>query len=118
MFGAIQHSTKKSNTVKKYIIKYRRETDGIKVWTDLSATQDNDGNKQVREARLTRITTQEYDRNYTGGLMKYLDDIDDAYSGLDMLDAGYTTHQKMQNLLNNLQFSPSDNYLISHVHNL
>ena len=46
--------------------------------------------------------------------MKYLDDIDDAYSGLDMLDAGYTTHQKIQNLLHNLQFSPSDNYLISH----
>ena len=35
-------------------------------------------------------------------------------SGLEMLDAGYTTNQKMQNLLNNLQFSPSDNYLISH----
>ena len=112
LFGAIQHSTKKSNTVKKYINKYRRETDGIKVWIDLSATQDNDGNKQVREARLTRITTQEYDRNYPGRLMKYLDDIDDAYSGLDMLNAGYTMHQKMQKLLNNnLQFSPSDNYL-------
>ena len=34
--------------------------------------------------------------------MKYLDDIDDPYSGLDMLDVGYRRHQKKQNLLNNI----------------
>ena len=46
--------------------------------------------------------------------MKYLDDIDDAYAGLDVLGNKFTSRQKMQNLLNHLQSSHADSYLVSH----
>ena len=46
--------------------------------------------------------------------MMYLDDIDDAYAGLDLLGNKITSRQKMQNLLNHLQSSHADSYLVSH----
>ena len=81
LYGAIKHSTKKSNTVLKYIYKQSDSRDGILVWIDLCNFKDNDGNVQVREARLSRIANQQYSRHYPGGLLKYLDDVEDAYAG-------------------------------------
>ena len=114
LFGAIKHSTRKSNTVRKYINKHQNERDGILVWMDLCDTQDNDGNKEVREAKLIRIANQRLTHSYPGGLMKYLDHISDAYAGLDFLGNKFTQKQKMQNLLNNLQFTDAESYLINH----
>ena len=51
LYGAIKHSTKRSNTVLKYIYKHSDSRDGILVWIDLCNFKDNDGNVQVREAR-------------------------------------------------------------------
>ena len=114
LFGAIKLTTKKSNTVKKFIYRHSDERDGILVWIDLCECQDNDGNVEVREAHLIRITNQPYTRDYPGGLMRYLDDMDDAYAGLDVLGNVFTPRQKMQNLLNNIQSSDIDSYLVSH----
>ena len=114
LFGAIKQTTKKSNTVLKFIYRHSEARDGILVWIDLCNTQDNDGNVDVREAKLIRITNQQYSSHYPGGLMKYLDDIDDAYAGLDVLGNKFTSRQKMQNLLNHLQSSHADSYLVSH----
>ena len=55
LFGAIKQTTKKSNTVLKFIYKHSEARDGILVWIDLCNTQDNDGNVDVREAKLVRI---------------------------------------------------------------
>ena len=115
LYGAIQQSTRKSNTIKKYLNKHRDERDGLLVWIDLATSQDNEGNSEVREAKLIKITSQVYTRNYPGGLMRYIDDIHDAYAGLDVLGNEFTSKQKMQTLLNNLQASPGVNeYLVAH----
>lgn len=114
LYGAIQQSTRTSNTVRKFINKHRDERDGIMVWIDLSATQDNDGNSEVREATLIAITSQIFTKNYPGGFVQYLDDIEDAYSGLDVLGNIFSTRQKMQTLLNNLQLADVNDYLVSH----
>ena len=114
LFGAIKQTTKKSNTVKKFIYRHQDERDGILVWIELCNTQDNDGNTDVREAKLIRITNQRFSNNYPGGLMRYLDDMDDAYAGLDFLGNKFTSRQKMQNLLNNLSYSHTDGYLVNH----
>ena len=114
LFGAIQWSTRKSNSIRKYLNKYRHERDGIKVWIDLSASQDNDGNSEVREAKLISITNQLYTDQYPGGLMRYIDDIDDAYAGLDVLGNVFTPRQKMQGLLGNLELSGISDYLTAY----
>ena len=90
------------------------------VWIDLAASQDNEGNSEVREAKLVKITAQVYTRSYPGGLMKYVDDIHDAYAGLDILGNEYTSKQKMQTLLNNLEGSGLNDhtvYLVNHCRN-
>ena len=114
LIGAIKLTTRKSNTLKKFIYGHSDERDGILVWIDLCECQDNDGNVEVREACLIRIPNQTYTRDYPGGLMRYLDDMDDAYAGLDVLGNVFTPRQKMQNLLNNIQSSDIDSYLVSH----
>ena len=114
LFGAIQQSTRKSNIIRKHINKHKDVRDGIKVWIDLAKTQDNDGNSDVRESRLLRITTQLYSPSYPGGLARYLDDINDAYSGLEVLDNYYTDHQKIHALLTNLQISGVNDFLLNH----
>ena len=114
LYGAIQQSTRKSNTALKFITRYRDERDGLRVWIDLLNSLDHDGNKDVRESRLVRITTQLFSPSYPGGLEKYVDDIDDAFSGLCDMGNRYTSRQKIQCLLNNLQLSGVSDYLISH----
>ena len=84
------------------------------VWIDLVASQDNDGNSEVREAKLIRITNQLYTDQYPGGLMRYIDDIDDAYAGLDVMGNVFTPKQKMQRLLCNLELSGISDYLIAY----
>ena len=75
------------------------------LWIELSNTQDNDGNVRVRESKLMAIVTQLYTKGYPGGLLKYIDDIQDAYAGLDVLGNVYGPHQKLRQLLNNLSAS-------------
>ena len=43
LFGTIKQTTKKSNTVLKFIYKHSEARDGILVWINLCNTQDNDG---------------------------------------------------------------------------
>ena len=50
LYGAISTSTKKSNTVQKFFNKHADTDDASLVWLDLVDTQDNDGNKETREA--------------------------------------------------------------------
>ena len=115
LFGAIQQTTRKSNTVRKFINAHKKERDGILVWMDLVAAQDNDGHVEVREMNLIAITNQVYSINYPGGLSKYIEDVEDAFAGLDELGSKYGTRHKMTQLLNNLQMSRHVNdYLISH----
>jgi len=115
LYGAIQTSTRTSQTAQKYLLKYEDTQDGIMTWIELLNTQDKDGNLEVHEQRLINITQREYYVNYPGGLLKYLEDIFDAYCGLDNVGNVFSSRQKKQTLLKNLQgISPQYQYLVEH----
>ena len=117
MYGAIKQSTGKSNTAKKFLTRHQNELDGLKVWIDLLRYLDHKGTKDVLESRLVRMTSRLYTSNYPGGLAKYVDDLDEAFSGLEELGNGYTSRQKTHCLINNLQLSGVNDYWISHCRN-
>ena len=114
MYGAIQTSCRASNTAKKFLKNRSDSRDGILVWIDLCLNQDNDGNIEVREAKLEAKTCKKYHQGYKGGLIQYLEDVCDGYAGLEEIGSTYSERQKMQTLLNNLEFDHSDMYLVTH----
>ena len=113
LYGIIQQSTRKSNIAEKFIHQYQDDKDGLRVWIDLDASQDQNGSIEVREARIGDII-QLSAISYTGDLAKYVEDIEDAFSRLQALGNKYTSRQKFQCLFDNLQESEVDDYLVSH----
>ena len=85
LFGAIQGSTKKSNTALKFLQKHDDSQDGILLWYDLINTQDNSGNKEVHSDNHIAFTRKLLTPDHPGGLLGYLEDMADAYAGLDSL---------------------------------
>ena len=116
MFGTIQISTRKATPVRKYLDKHRREFDGILVWYALVESQDNDGNKEVRISKLMKTTRKPFNRHYTGGLLRYINDIDSAYSELESLDFTIRDDQKIIVLLGNMEegLQGIGDYIIHH----
>ena len=117
LYGAIQTSCRDSHTARRFLKKHHGTRDGILVWMDLSLNQDKDGNVNVHEMKLEQKIRRQYTRNYSGGLVQYLEDVADGFAGLDEIECIYTEKQKMHILLGNLQLNDSDQYLITHCRN-
>ena len=114
LYGAIQIASRDSNTARRFLRRHEETQDGIALWIDLLDTQDNDGNRDIHEAKLISVLRTPYYPTYPGGLLAYLDTIADTYSGLDNVGNVFTQHQKKQTLLDNLGHLGSHNYLVSH----
>ena len=99
LFGAIQQSTRGSNTILRFINKYADDPDGILLWSDISKYYDKEGNQDIYEQKQHNILNQTFHKDYPGGLIKFLDDKCEAYSALNTIGNDYTDHQKVQNLL-------------------
>ena len=111
LYGAIQVSCREGPTAKKFLRKYKYNRDGIMTWIEIAAAHDKSGSAEVHRQKLEAKARRIYTNNYKGGLTQYLEDITDAFAGLEEYDWGYEDDQKKQILINNLQLSGSDNYL-------
>ena len=63
------------------------------------------------------VINKAFTRNYSGGLIKYLDNLCEAYSGLENVGNTYTEKQKILTLMNNLHLDSGDQYLKSYCRN-
>ena len=72
------------------------------------------GNNEVRIQKLLRITQKVFTKNYPGALRKYIEDLDSAYSELDILDMKVADAQKTHLLLANLEEHVPDSEFLVH----
>jgi hypothetical protein len=61
------------------------ENSGIRSWCQLVQQYETDGNQNVRIKKLENFITTVFHRNCRGGLVKWIQDYEDAFTGLSIL---------------------------------
>jgi hypothetical protein len=64
----------------------RDKQDGIRSWCQLLQQYETDGNRNVRIKRLESVINIVFHRNCRGGLVKWIQDYEDAFTELALLD--------------------------------
>jgi hypothetical protein len=59
--------------------------DGIRSWCQLIQQYETDGNRNVRIKRLESVINTVFNRNYRGGLVKWIQDYEVVFTELDLL---------------------------------
>jgi hypothetical protein len=67
------------------LIENRDKQDGIRSWCQLVQQYETDGNRNVRIKRLESVINTVFNRNYRGGLVKWIQDYEDAFTKLALL---------------------------------
>jgi hypothetical protein len=60
----------------------RDKQDGIRSWCHLVQQYETDGNRNVRIKRLETVINTVFNRNYRGGLVKWIQEYEDAFTEL------------------------------------
>jgi hypothetical protein len=63
----------------------RDKQDGLCSWCQLVQQYETDGNRNVRIKRLESVINTVFYRNYRGGLVKWIEDYEDAFKELALL---------------------------------
>jgi hypothetical protein len=63
----------------------RDKQDGIRSWCQLVQQYETDGNRNVRIKRLESVINTVFHRNYRGGLVKWIQEYEDAFTELALL---------------------------------
>jgi hypothetical protein len=66
-------------------MKNRDKQDGICSWCQLVQQYETDGNRNVRIKSLESVISKVFHRNYRGGLVKWIQDYEDAFTELALL---------------------------------
>jgi hypothetical protein len=80
LFGAYQ-----SGVGHRILMKNRDKQDVICSWCQLLQQYVTDGNRNFRIKRLEIVINTVFNRNYTGGLVKWIQDYEDAFIELSLL---------------------------------
>jgi hypothetical protein len=67
----------------------RNKQDGIRAWYQLVNQYETDGNRNVRIKKLENVIITVFHRYYKGGLFKWVQDYEDAFTELVLF--GQTT---------------------------
>jgi hypothetical protein len=63
----------------------RDKQDGIRSWCQLVQQYETDSNRNVRIKRLESVINTIFNRNYRGGLVKWIQDYEDVFTELALL---------------------------------
>jgi hypothetical protein len=66
-------------------IENRDKQDGIRSWCQLMKQYETDGNRNVRIKRLESVINTVFNCHYRGGLVKWIQDYEDAFTELALL---------------------------------
>jgi hypothetical protein len=70
---------------RRILMENRDEQDGIRSWCQLLQQYETDGNRNVRIKRLESVINTVFNRNYRGGLVKSIQDYEDAFTELALI---------------------------------
>jgi hypothetical protein len=77
----------------------RDKQDGISSWCQLLKQYETDGNRIVRIKRLESVMNTVFNRNYRGGLVKWIQDYEDAFTELALLGQNTWNHDDIKKRL-------------------
>jgi hypothetical protein len=83
LYGALL-SVCQSGLGRRILMENRDKQDGIRSWCQL-VQYETDGNRNVRIKRLESFINTLFHRNYRGGLVKWIQDYEDAFTELVLL---------------------------------
>jgi hypothetical protein len=63
----------------------RDKQDGIRSWCQLIQIYETEDNRNIRIKRLESVINTVFHRNYRRGLVKWIQDYEDAFTELDLL---------------------------------
>jgi hypothetical protein len=69
----------------RILMENRDKQDGILSWCQLVQQYETDGNRNVRIKRLESVINTVFNLNYRGGLVKWIQDYEDAFTELSLL---------------------------------
>jgi hypothetical protein len=84
LYGALL-SACQTGVGRRILMENRDKQDGIRSWCQLVQQYEIDGNRNVRIKRLESIINTVFHRNYRGGLVKWIQDYEDALTELALL---------------------------------
>ena len=87
------------------LLEYRKTQDGLRAWHKLVKKYEADGNKNIRIKKLEEIISINFHRRYKGGLTKWIQDYENAFSELVTLDqdAWMSDDAKKRRIIQNAQ---------------
>jgi hypothetical protein len=74
-----------SGVGRRILMENRDKQDGIRPWCQLIQQYETDGNRNDRIKRQESIINTVFHRNYRGGLVKWIQDYEDAFTELALL---------------------------------
>jgi hypothetical protein len=69
----------------RILMENRDKQDGIRSWCQLVQQYETDGNRNFRIKRLESVINTVFNRNYRGGLVKWIQEYEDAFTELALL---------------------------------
>jgi hypothetical protein len=84
LYGALL-SACQSGVGRRILMENRDKQDSIRSWCQLVQQYETDGNRNVRIKRLESVINTVFHRNYRGGLVKWIQDYQDAFTELALL---------------------------------
>jgi hypothetical protein len=84
LYGALL-SACQSGVGRRILMENRDKQDGIRSWCQLLQQYETDGNRNVRIKRIESVINTVFHRNYRGGLVKWIQDYEDAFTELALL---------------------------------
>jgi hypothetical protein len=84
LYGALL-SACQSGVGLRILMENRDKQDGIRSWCQLLQQYETDGNRNVRIKRLESVINTVFHRNSRGGLVKWIQDYEDAFTELALL---------------------------------
>jgi hypothetical protein len=133
LYGALL-SAFKGGIGRRIMMENRLNQYGIRSWCQLVSHYETESNRNVRNKTLENVITTVYNRHYRGGLLKWIQDYEDAFTELVLLgekiwnDNGSKKRRFIQNVQNigmvdtvfeelvqNKSFIETCNFLRSHA---
>jgi hypothetical protein len=84
LYGALLRACQ-SGVRRRMLMENRSKQDGIRSWCQLVQQYEMDGNQNIRIKKLENVITTVFHRNYRGGLVKWIQDYEDAFTELNLL---------------------------------
>ncbi len=84
LFGALRSACDQGNG-KATITRFKKTQDGILAWKEMVQRFEADGDPNIRITRLEKVISMEYSRHYPGGLFKWIQNYENAFTELVLL---------------------------------